>query len=109
MAAADHLQDWQFKYEALDTGASKPLHTVNAYTPEGSFAGTMHWNSRHVRKIDVRPQYQRQGVATAMWEHGHSVAEEESRVPRPKHSKDRSDAGDAWAKSVGGRLPRRNW
>ena len=52
--------------------------------------------------IEVDPDHQRQGIATGMWEHAHSVAS------RPLvHSALRTDDGDAWARSVGGRMPGR--
>jgi hypothetical protein len=63
-------------------------------------------HSGKIQSIAVTPAHQRQGVATGMWEHAQGLASQ-GQVPKPKHSRDRSDQGDAWARSVGGRRPRR--
>lgn len=91
------LDDWFY---------SRPHHQIVAESG-GQQAGSMLWSSKEVRHIEVAPKFQRQGLATRMWQEGHRIADESTRVPTPKHSADRTDAGDAWAKSVGGRLPRR--
>lgn len=51
--------------------------------------------------IWVPPLLRGQGIATAMWHYAKRTAG----VPSPKHSRARTDAGDGWAKSVGGKLP----
>jgi tRNA(Met) C34 N-acetyltransferase TmcA len=63
-------------------------------------------HSGRIQSIAVTPAHQRRGVATGMWEHAQNL-HRQGLVPAPRHSKDRSDQGDAWAKSVGGRRPRR--
>jgi hypothetical protein len=46
------------------------------------------------------------GMATEMWNHANRVADAaKGNVPHPEHSSSRTDAGDAWAKSVGGYIP----
>lgn len=67
----------------------------------------MLWSNKHVLNIGVSADQQRRGVATALWNEAHRLAGEVQRIPKPKHSPDRTNAGDAWARSVGGRLPRR--
>jgi hypothetical protein len=105
-----NLNEDQFNlsYETIDTGAAKLHHLITARTPDGAVAGRMQWSHRNIQKLDVEPEFSRRGLATQMWEHGHLLAETQRRVPQPKHSPDRTDAGDAWARSVGGRLPRRS-
>jgi len=77
------------------------------HTESGEKAGHMLADHRgKIKSIAVTPAHQRKGVATSMWEHAQGLAEQGT-VPKPKHSRDRSDQGDAWAKSVGGRRPRR--
>jgi hypothetical protein len=39
-----------------------------------------------------------------MWDLANQTAQERGQVG-PQHSYERTDLGDAWAKSVGGRLP----
>ena len=108
MGASDNLHGDQFniEYDTQDTGASKYQHRITARLGD-EYAGHMLWTSKAIRNIDVDPQYARKGVAKAMWEHGHSLAEENARIPKPKHSAYRTDEGDAWARAVGGSLPRR--
>lgn len=107
MAASDHNgPQFDFVYDTVDTGGRRPLHRIQAVA-DGNPVGGMVWSSKEVQNIDVKPPYQRQGLATRMWQEGHRVASENVRVPAPKHSADRTDAGDAWARKVGGRLPRR--
>ena len=100
------LNDIQFKHWTEDTGAAKPTHHVDAMSGQDR-VGRMSWNHRSIRNIDVEPQSQRQGVATQMWQHGQSLAADTRSIPKPKHSADRTDQGDSWAKSVGGQVPRR--
>jgi len=77
------------------------------HTESGESVGNLFCDhSGKVQSIQVEPEHRRKGVATAMWEHAQGLAEQ-GKVPKPKHSSDRSDQGDAWAKSVGGRRPRR--
>jgi len=108
MGAADSLGD-QFRMEYLtrDTGGSKPRHVVKAFLGDTPL-GNMGWTSDSITHIEVYdPNNTRKGIATAMWEHGHRLAEENTHIPKPKHSSDRTREGDAWARSVGGHLPRR--
>jgi len=86
-------------------------HSVVARDPYGDVAGVMHWSKKkrgslpagNVDWVEVDPSHQRQGLATKMWEHANEIGVR----PSPKHSPDRTDKGDAWARAVGGRLPRR--
>src|SRR6478609_824836 len=101
--ANENLSRTQFSYTSPDEGGSRKLHKLQ----DSKTGAAMVWNSRGIQNVVVPSQYQRQGIATAMWQEGHRIAEETPGVPAPKHSKDRTDAGDAWARNVGGRLPRR--
>lgn len=87
-----------------------PRHTIlvthpdkGTMTTQGRYIGSMTWHptSHEVTAVHVDERFQRQGVASEMWRFGQELR------PRPKHSPDRTNAGDAWARSVGGRLPRR--
>lgn len=107
MAAHEKLSNIQFAYDQPDLGESKPIHRVRALSQHGGELGSMLWNAQGIRNVGVAEDQQRRGVATAMWHEGHRLAAENAKIPQPKHSKDRTKAGDAWARSVGGRLPRR--
>jgi hypothetical protein len=105
MAAHENLSG-QFKYVAPSMGSR--LHEVQINLGGGpTDVAHMAWNARHIHNIEVPTEHQRKGVGTALWNEGHRLAEENARIPKPKHSADRTDDGTAWAKSVGGRLPRR--
>lgn len=104
---SDHL-GLQFQYGPYDVGGSKPLHRIDAFAgPTSRHAGFMIWSGTSIRGINVAADLQRRGVATSLWHEGHRMAAETAQIPQPKHSRDRTAAGDAWARSVGGRLPRR--
>jgi len=108
MSAAGKTNSIQFQHETIheDMGGTVPVHQVTALS-EGEPVGSMQWTARELQGVQVVPQHQRQGIATGLWNEGHRLAEEHGRIPSPKHSSDRTKAGDAWARSVGGRLPRR--
>ena len=55
--------------------------------------------------IETHPDYQRQGLATKLWNYAKSQSD--IGIPEPKHSDARTKAGEAWAKKVGGELPPR--
>jgi hypothetical protein len=105
MPADEHLS-MQFDYEKPE-GEGRYIHKLIARTERGNQLGTMLWSNKQVLNIGVSADQQRRGVATALWNEGHRLAGEVQRIPQPKHSPDRTNAGDAWARSVGGRLPRR--
>jgi len=67
----------------------------------------MSWTAKGIRAINVPAAFKRQGIGTELWNQGHQAASANAGVPKPKHSADRTNEGDAWARSVGGRLPRR--
>lgn len=101
-------EQFNFRHDTYQSGASYPTQRVRAYTSDGAFAGRLTWSPKQVEEVSVPEDFRRQGIATGMWNHAQQVASENARVPAPKHSKDRTDAGDAWARSVGGRVPRRS-
>jgi hypothetical protein len=97
----------QFKYDTPELGESRTVHRVRAFADSGAHVGDMLWDSKQIRNIGVPSDQQRRGIATQLWHEGNRLASENKKIPAPKHSADRTAAGDAWAKSVGGRLPRR--
>ena len=71
--------------------------------------GMLSWHHKtgEITGIDVSPPYRRQGVATQMLGEARRIAGGTRGVTAPKHSTDRTDAGEAWARSLGERLPKR--
>ena len=91
----------------IDTGGPIEGHVVvHASHPDHGEVGFLELGKqteqgRRVMDIQVHPNFQRKGVATRLWRHAH-----ESGLS-PQHSSERTDAGDAWAKKVGGEIPPR--
>jgi GNAT superfamily N-acetyltransferase len=100
------LSDIQFQYH--EPNEYERTHTLLAKHAEtGESMGALQWYPHKIKQVWTEPEHRRQGVATALWNEGHRLASENAKIPQPKHSPDRTDAGNAWAKSVGGKLPRR--
>ena len=66
-----------------------------------------HKDTGHIFGVQVAESHQRQGIATAMWEHAHSLSEEHG-LAAPRHSPIAAGKGDKWARAVGGELPQRD-
>ena len=81
--------------------------TVTANHPKKGIIGKLYLGNetkngtRKIRNIYIRPEFRRQGIATGLY--NYAVANE----LKPRHSADRTDEGDAWAKSLGGWIPER--
>lgn len=59
-----------------------------------------------IQHIEVHPEMRRQGLATKLYKFGHELHDDIETIPAPQHSESRTDSGDAWAKSVGGVIPK---
>lgn len=97
--------DYELRYVHEFTGSKGGRHVIEAHDPEDGRVGRMEWMGRPpyaVHSLDVSQNHQRKGLATAMWD----WSQDQGR-PKPTHSAQRTDKGDAWARSVGGKLPRR--
>lgn len=99
-ALSEQFKDYTLEYAKPDMYI--PRHRIVA-SQGGQLAGEMNWHPKThaITNVHVQEEHRRQGLATAMWDMGQSMR------PRPQHSADRTNAGEAWARSVGGRLPRR--
>jgi len=112
MAARDNINGVQFRFEkgnARSPIGKEQRHRVVA--EEGSdYVGELEWfpHGQTISNIFVEANYRRQGIATGMWNYAHEMAKTTRGVQPPKHSMDRTDEGDAWARSVSKRLPPRN-
>jgi len=71
-------------------------------------AGYLVWDNDSGLVLDlwVRDDRQRLGVASALWEMAQRTAEANG-WHEPLHAGDRTEDGDAWARSLGGELPDR--
>jgi len=79
-------------------------------TMGGQYVGHIEWHpkSGRVMGVEVAPEHRRKGIATHLWRAAIRQAADSRSVKKPIHSSDRTDAGDAWARAIGGTLPRRN-
>jgi ribosomal protein S18 acetylase RimI-like enzyme len=68
--------------------------------------GNIEWHkdSGEILSVHVYPSYRRLGVANTLFHEAHKAAREQG-LAEPKHSEDRSEMGDAWAKQAGGEVP----
>lgn len=98
---------------------SKMVHTLRAYNGN-DYLGYMEWGGAFeapdtegsITSIEVHPEHQRKGVATALWNEGHRIArifsdprtypDPRDRVPAPAHSAGRTRAGEAWSRTTSG-------
>lgn len=97
----EQFGDFKLSYAGPDMDI--PRHRITATTESGYPVAQMAWHPKThaITGIMVDEDERRKGLGTAMWNMGQKVR------PKPVHSADRTRAGEAWAKSVGGRLPRR--
>jgi hypothetical protein len=98
-----NLSKQQFKEYTLEyKGADEQGgHSIVA-KKEDKPIGEMRWEKGlGVSNVDVDPLHQRKGVATAMWNMGIELKKQDKSIPTIKHSQDRTEEGDSWAKKVG--------
>lgn len=84
-------------------------HELRVYAGGTMSIGQLMWHHKtgEIGNINVSPEVRRQGVATAMLGHARQLASETRGVRSPRHSSDRTESGEAWARSLGERLPKR--
>lgn len=112
MAALDNVNGIEFHHH-IEKDVSKPYHSIQAFDGERK-VGELNWYTRTgtIQRVEVQGRmgpngdanggsYQRRGIATHMYNLGRDLPGK-----GPFHSNDRTNAGDAWAKAVGGRRPR---
>jgi hypothetical protein len=106
----DNISGRQFQ-EQLEFGHEEVTHhhsgitdryvSVHAKHPDYGQIGEMQLSAFPDEKGqrivgDIGVDFRRRGVATGMWQHAQQAG------LNPVHSPDRTDKGDAWAKSVSG-------
>lgn len=84
------------KITAHDQGTGEKVGYLEwARKPDGEHA------AGEILDISVNESHQRKGIATAMYD----AARQTGLRPRPQHSPDRTEDGDAWVSSLGERAP----
>lgn len=84
-------------------GRSPGYNAVVAAVADSHVLGHLSWgpNDTRVQTVWVQRGYRRHGMATALWQHARTVE------PELAHHTDRSDAGDAWVRSLHDAAPER--
>lgn len=85
------------------------LHYLEAQK-EGEVVGKLNWvhKSGNVTGIYVPKEHRRKGIATALYNEAKRISSTTRGVPRPKITDDRTNDGEAWARTLGERLPKRS-
>ena len=114
-----NLSGVQFKYTAPSKRGFFAYHQLQAIAPDvknrnsqtgkGLVVGTIQWHPKtgDVNWVRTHQDYRGLGVATTMWEKANKLSADTG-IKAPKHSKHRTEEGEAWAKQVGGEMPPRS-
>jgi hypothetical protein len=96
------LSGIQFVHSTIDRGERRPRQRIDAVLGDQRI-GHLEWHgvTHRITTVGVDFDHTRQGIATHMWNMSQQMR------PKARHSPDRTTMGDAWARSVGGHLPRR--
>jgi GNAT superfamily N-acetyltransferase len=83
-------------------------HKITAHIGDKQ-VGSLEWHPKtgRVMGVEVDSEHRRKGIGTQMWFQAIQAASNSRRIKKPIHSAERTDAGDKWAKTVGGTVPRR--
>jgi GNAT superfamily N-acetyltransferase len=94
------FKDYTLSHKLDDDGH----HVITATDKTGKDAGFLDWyhTGGEIHDVGVQDEHQRQGVATAMYNHAKELHTSNKDIPVPVHSATRTPEGDSWAKSVGG-------
>ena len=105
MSAKRHLSPLQFQHSV---SKDNNYHMVEAHHPEHGEVGYMSWAKNdtglhqpgEIANIQTHEPYQRQGVATAIY--NHALASGYSPAPVHSRSLTQRGGGQAWSEHVGG-------
>ena len=113
-AAMPYQGGFNFKfYKSSPRGFS--YHVLKALTkdhpdhPDGRIGGVIMWHHKDglIQGLKVNPEFRRQGLATELLHQARGVSSTADDVVPPRHHSDRTEEGEAWARSLGEDLPER--
>jgi GNAT superfamily N-acetyltransferase len=83
------------------------MHNVDAIHINGWNIGYIEWSARtgEIETLFTSQDVRRRGLATKLWFEALRLADVTG-ITKPVHSSRRTPDGDAWAKSLGDKLPR---
>lgn len=109
MSAADNLSHLQFNL-TVDRKAGNYHHLTATHPETGHELGYMEWGgdgaepAGEIGRVFVNKDNRGSGIGAALY---HEALSNKKVKLKPEHSSRRTDAGDAWARRVGGELPER--
>lgn len=95
-----NLNEYQFEHYVDPDYKSQTLSAHH----EGYLGGYIEWEPKYeheIQMIKVYPGHTKQGLATELYRRAKEID------PKISHSPERSDAGEAWARTLGEDLPKR--
>jgi ribosomal protein S18 acetylase RimI-like enzyme len=103
---------YQFKPATPKDMDPNPLHELHVFGGTANWHGSVgrmawHHKTGEILNIEAYEPWRRQGVATSLLGEARRIAGETRGVRPPRHSADRTDLGEKWARSTGDRLPKR--
>jgi len=107
------LEAWDPEEAKSDWAQARPEdrehYTGSDVDPGTKPVGSISWHHEtgEIRGVYVKPEAQRQGIATELLSRAKDIAGSTRGVRPPRHSPQRTDSGEAWARSLNERrLPR---
>ena len=96
--------DWDLLKHKVSTD-EYGMHRIDLFNNFGA-VGYLEWEEDgEVNKIYIGDKLRRKGLGTYLWDLATELSEKEGWQP-PEHSSRRTEAGDAFAQSIGGYIPR---
>ena len=104
-----NLSGVQFRY--FPPQGRDPMHTLAAYNEANPAhqLGTLIWHkgTGSVNWVRTHQDYRGLGMASTLWEKANKLAADTG-IKAPQHSRHRTEHGEKWAQSIGGKLPPRS-
>lgn len=105
--STDDLGTHEITYHHGSMGVGTAEHNFVMHDSDGQFVATMGLgHDGEIKHIETHPELRRQGLATKLYKFGHELHDDIDTFPAPQHSESRTDSGNAWAKAVGGVIPK---
>jgi hypothetical protein len=103
----DDLGTHEITYHHGAMGFGSSAHNFMMHDSNKRMVGSMGLDhDGTIQHIEVHEDLRRQGLATKLYKFGHELHEDIDSIPAPKHSESRTESGDAWARAVGGVIPK---
>jgi hypothetical protein len=107
------MEAWAPEHASTDWAKARPeerdQYAGSSLDPGHRPIGSISWHHKtgEIMGVYTAKEHQRRGVATSLYRQAGEVAAGTRGVKPPRHSPDRTESGEAWAQSLGERLPKR--